>query len=126
MWRACELSLLLTPVLLGSITIVGRSRGGLITKIHLVTNGMGKPVKFQLTAVYKADCTQAKFLLEGQQAEAVLADKGYVTDGIVHYVQQSMKAENTMDIQDFLKFLILSFNFTLYFIAYSLFCSQWS
>lgn len=31
-------------------------------------------------------------MLEGQTAEAVLADKGYDTDGIVHYVKHCMKA----------------------------------
>lgn len=71
---------------------VGRSRGGLTTKLHLVTDGTGKPVKFQLTAGHTADCTQAESLLEGQTAEAVLADKGYDTDSIVHYVKHCMKA----------------------------------
>lgn len=71
---------------------MGRSRGGLTTKIHLVTDGTGKPVKFQLTAGHTADCSQAESLLEGQKAEVVLADKGYDTDGIVHYIKQNMKA----------------------------------
>lgn len=72
---------------------MGRSRGGLTTKLHLVTDGTGKPVKFQLTGGQAADCKQAESLLDGQKAEAVLADKGYDADSIVQYVQNCMKAQ---------------------------------
>lgn len=72
---------------------MGRSRGGLTTKLHLVTDGTGKPVKFQLTGGQSADCKQAESLLDGQKAEAVLADKGYDTDSIVQYVKDCMNAQ---------------------------------
>lgn len=51
------------------------------------------PVKLRLTAGNTADCTQAKSLLKGQKATAVLADKGYDTDAIVRFVKRYMKAK---------------------------------
>jgi transposase len=72
---------------------VGRSRGGLTTKVHRVTDGTGKPVKFQLTAGQTHDSTQATLLLEGQKADVVLADKGYDSDTILQYVEQGLKAK---------------------------------
>jgi transposase len=72
---------------------VGRSRGGLTTKLHCVTDGTGKPLKFQLTSGQVADCLQAKTLLKGQKAKAVLADKGYDTDEIVRFIKRTLKAK---------------------------------
>ena len=53
---------------------MGRSRGGLATKIHMVCDTFGRPLRFILTAGQRHDCLFAKALLE---AEAVLADKAY-------------------------------------------------
>jgi transposase len=72
---------------------VGRSRGGLTTKLHLLADGEGKPVKLLLTGGQVADCTQALPLLKGQKAKAVLADKGYDTDAIIRFARRSMKAK---------------------------------
>ena len=72
---------------------MGRSRGGLTTKLHCVTDGEGKPLKFQITPGQTADCAQAKSLLKGQKAHAVLADKGYDTDAIVRFIKRGMKAK---------------------------------
>ncbi len=44
---------------------LGRSRGGLSTKIHLAVRGLGCPVRFTLTAGQKGDAPQAAALLEG-------------------------------------------------------------
>ena len=38
---------------------IGRSRGGLSTKIHLAVRGLGCPVRFTLTAGQKGDAPQA-------------------------------------------------------------------
>jgi transposase len=65
----------------------------LTTKLHLLTDGEGKPIKFLLTGGQAADCMQAVPLLKGQKAKAVLADKGYDTDGIVRFVRRCMKAK---------------------------------
>ncbi|MER8868240.1 transposase [Mesorhizobium sp. M0751] len=51
--------------------------GGLTTKIHIVCDTLGRPLRFILTAGQRHDCLSAKALLEGFDAEAVLADKAY-------------------------------------------------
>lgn len=61
---------------------MGRSRGGLTTKIHLACDTMGKPLRILLTGGQAADCRSALDLIEGQKAKAVLADKGYDSDEI--------------------------------------------
>jgi transposase len=66
---------------------LGRSRGGLTTKIHLLCNELGNPVDFLLTAGQVADGTQAIPLLGERQPRAVLADKGYDADAIVHHIE---------------------------------------
>ena len=58
----------------GQCEAVGRSRGGLSTKIHLVADAQGRPVRFSLTGGQKADL--AIPLLTGLEAGAVIADKG--------------------------------------------------
>src|SRR5664280_878348 len=44
---------------------LGRSRGGLSTKIHMAVRGLGCPVRFTLTAGQKGDAPQAAALIEG-------------------------------------------------------------
>ena len=61
---------------------MGRSRGGLTTKIHLLCNQLGRPLRLLLTGGEKADCQSAPALLENQTAKGVIADKGYDTDEI--------------------------------------------
>src|SRR3984893_18430262 len=56
---------------------LGRSRGGLSTKIHMAVRGLGCPVRFTLTAGHKADEPQAAALIEGLPAEVVMADTAY-------------------------------------------------
>jgi len=50
-------------------------RGGLTTKIHLLTNELGQPLDFLITGGQVNDCTQAVALLGTRRAEAVLADR---------------------------------------------------
>lgn len=59
---------------------LGRSRGGLSTKIHLAVRGLGCPVRFILTAGQKGDAPQAGSLVEGMPAEVVMADAAYDSD----------------------------------------------
>jgi transposase len=66
---------------------LGRSRGGLTTKIHLLCNALGQPLDFVITAGQVADCTQAIPLLGDRTAEHVLADKGYDAEAIVQHIQ---------------------------------------
>ena len=56
---------------------LGRSRGGLTTKIHMICDSLGRPLRFMLTAGQRHDNLTAKALLDGFQAQAVLADRAY-------------------------------------------------
>ena len=56
---------------------MGRSRGGLTTKIHLLADTLGRPLRIIVTAGQVGDITQASALLEGQSGDAVLADKAH-------------------------------------------------
>ena len=67
---------------------MGRSRGGLSTKIHLVTDAQGQPVRFALTGGQAADAPQAIPLLAGIETEAVIADKGYESNRILAFIQE--------------------------------------
>ena len=62
---------------------IGRSRGGLTTKIHAVTDALGNPIALSITPGQAADITQAEPLLGEIDAGAVLADKGYDSDRLV-------------------------------------------
>ena len=57
---------------------MGRSRGGLTTKIHVLVNDVGLPLKVHLTPGQAHDGPVADVLLRGlQPGQAVLADKAY-------------------------------------------------
>jgi transposase len=49
---------------------LGRSRGGLSTKIHLAVRGLGAPVRLLLTGGQRGDCPQTHALIEGLPADA--------------------------------------------------------
>ena len=53
---------------------MGRSRGGLSTKIHAACDSHGNPLRFILTGGSCADYDSALALLEGLPAEVVIAD----------------------------------------------------
>ena len=57
---------------------LGRSRGGLGTKIHVTRNQDGLPLKFELTPGQAHDAPICEALLTGlQPSQSVLADKAY-------------------------------------------------
>ena len=62
---------------------IGRSRGGLTTKIHMIVDALGNPLAFTLTAGQVHDITQAETLTSQVQPEALLADKGYDADAYI-------------------------------------------
>ena len=62
---------------------MGRSKGGLTTKIHGVVDADGRPIRLGLTAGQANDCVPALDLLAGLEAGAILlADKAYDTAAI--------------------------------------------
>jgi transposase len=59
----------------------------LSTKVHLLADEAGLPAAFRITAGQAAEYAQAISLLEGQRAEAVIADKGYDSTEIVTTIE---------------------------------------
>jgi transposase len=62
---------------------MGRSKGGLTTKIHAVVDADGRPIRLGLTAGQTNDCRPALELLADLETETILlADKAYDTEAI--------------------------------------------
>lgn len=70
---------------------LGRSRGGLSSKIHCVADGLGNPVDFILTGGEVHDNVCADALLDGKNADFVVADKAYDSNKTLDKIAQ-MKA----------------------------------
>ena len=58
---------------------------GLNTKIHLAVDSSGMPVRAIITEGTRADCKEAIHLIEGIDAQNLLADRGYDTSEIVAF-----------------------------------------
>ncbi|KAB7778670.1 IS5/IS1182 family transposase [Xanthomonas sp. LMG 12459] len=61
----------------GEAQAIGRSRGGLSTKIHAVVDALGNPVALHLTAGQASDLEGADALLPSLSAKALIADRAY-------------------------------------------------
>lgn len=59
---------------------IGKSKGGLSTKIHAVCDALGNPTAFHLTAGQAHDLDGADALIDDIDAAALLADKAYDAD----------------------------------------------
>jgi len=60
---------------------IGISRGGQTTKVHALTDTLGRPVALYVTAGNVCDITMAETLLaEVEDCRYILADKGYDSD----------------------------------------------
>src|SRR5713226_1825990 len=67
---------------------IGRSRGGLTTKIHALVDALGNPVALMLTPGQAHDLTCAESLLEGANPDALLGDKAYDGDSLIDTLAQ--------------------------------------
>jgi len=68
---------------------MGRSRGGLTTKIHAVVDTLGLPVKLSLSEGQAYDGHAANALLNNLQPNAmVLADRAYDADAIRDLIRE--------------------------------------
>ncbi len=68
---------------------MGRSRGGLTTKIHAVVDADGRPIRLALTAGQAHDGRMAEPLLQTISKGAILlADKAYDTNAIQAFAKQ--------------------------------------
>ena len=61
--------------------LIGRTKGGMNSKLHTVTDAMGRPLRMLLTAGQRSDYIGARALLDGlPPAKHMLADRGYDAD----------------------------------------------
>ena len=71
----------------GQSEALGRSRGGLSAKIHLVADAQGRLMRFTLTGGRRADVSQAIPLLSGIDTGTVVADKGYESNRVQAFIK---------------------------------------
>ena len=69
---------------------VGRTRGGLNTKLHTIVDGLGNPVEFLLSAGSDHDSIHAIEVLERIEisGSSILADRAYGTEKIRSYISE--------------------------------------
>ncbi|WHP69372.1 IS5 family transposase [Phaeobacter inhibens] len=61
--------------------LIGRTKGGMNTKLHAVTDASGRPIRFFMTAGQVSDYTGARVLLRSlPAADWMIADRGYDAD----------------------------------------------
>lgn len=68
---------------------LGRSRGGLSTKIHAATEALGLPIRLLGSPGQRNDIALAHDLIGGFEAQAILADKGYDADHLCDRIEKS-------------------------------------
>ena len=74
---------------------MGRSRGGLTTKIHALTDAHGLPLELVLTPGQAGDCpVVARLLGHLRQGTIVLADKAYDADWLRRQIEAAGAAPN--------------------------------
>lgn len=57
------------------------------TKIHMLADAVGRPLRFVVTGGEVNDCTQAERLLENIETGYVIADKGYDTERVLEKIR---------------------------------------
>ena len=67
---------------------IGRSRGGLTTKIHALVDALGNPVHLMLTPGQAHDLACAEPLLENADPYACIGDKAYDADPLIDKLTQ--------------------------------------
>ncbi len=68
---------------------LGRSRGGFSTKLHVIVDGLGTPLRVRVTAGQRHDRPQAPTRLEGLTFERVIADRGDAGEPVPRRVLRS-------------------------------------
>lgn len=66
---------------------LGRSRGGVSTKIHVAVDGLGKPTQILLSPGQDHDITKAPDLIRDSEADKVMADKAYDSDALIAQIE---------------------------------------
>ena len=66
---------------------LGRSRGGLTTKIHVLVNGHGNPLRAILTPGQAADAPQIPLLFDQFSPSIAILDKAYDTNAVLEFFE---------------------------------------
>jgi transposase len=85
---ACKAQRFASGARSGGEEALGRSRGGVTTRIHAAVDALGRPLCFLLTPGQAADCRQARPLLEGLSFERLIGDRGYDTDELRDWAEE--------------------------------------
>src|SRR6185503_5418035 len=75
-----------------SAQALGRSRGGLTTKLHAAVSERGELVRYVVTAGQVNEVTQAGLLTECGEGEAVVADRAYDSDSLIQHIEAGGRA----------------------------------
>lgn len=67
---------------------LGRTKGGLNSKLHAVVDEAGRPVSLLLSPGNEADVSHAPAVLEEISTTMVVADKGYDSDPLRHWLAE--------------------------------------
>jgi transposase len=62
---------------------LGRSRGGFSTKIHVTVDGLGNPLRLDLTAGQRHDIIRAADMIVDLEFDYVLADRSYAAQHFI-------------------------------------------
>ena len=76
------------PAKKGGCQAIGRSRGGLTTKIHVIVDALGNSVAMSLTPGRASDLALAEPLLEQVEPRAFLADKAYDANALIDTLEE--------------------------------------
>ncbi|MCP3944071.1 MAG: IS5 family transposase [Desulfobacteraceae bacterium] len=68
---------------------IGRSKGGLTTKIHAVVDGLGNPLRIKLTGGNVSDIKPSFKLISGIKTRQFLADKAYDADKLIELAEST-------------------------------------
>lgn len=74
----------------GDDEALGRSRGGLSTKIHAATDAYGRPLHIMVTGGERHDVIAAPDLVRGHVGATVIADKAYDADSLIHLIENEL------------------------------------
>lgn len=68
---------------------IGRSKGGLTTKIHAVVDGLGNPLRIKLTGGNVHDIVPSYDLIAGIETDQSLADRAYDADKLIELAESN-------------------------------------
>jgi transposase len=67
---------------------LGRSRGGLTTKLHAAVSEQGALLHYVVTAGQVNDVTQGSFLADCREGEVVIGDRAYDSDALIGHIEE--------------------------------------